>query len=317
MARMKIFGGTACEALTAAVVAGMSNEMQVGRMKVKRFADGETHVSILENVRRNDVYIIQSTCGPANDALMELLIAMDALRRASVRSITAVVPYYGYARQDRKAVPRTPITAKLVTDMIVAAGASRIVSVDIHAAQIQGFTNVPFDNLEAKKVLVEGHLRERYRGCVVVSPDAGGVERARWYSQAIPDSTLAIIDKRRDQTKSNSSKVMNIIGDVKGKKCLVVDDMFDTAGTLVNGVEALVKEGAESVAACGTHPVLSNPAIERISASALTEVIVTDTIALSEAAKASGRFTVVSVAGMLSEAIRRIQRGDSVSSLFI
>lgn len=316
MARMKIFGGTACEALTASVVACMSQDMQVGKMKVKRFSDGEPHVAILENVRKTDVYLIQSTCAPVGENLLELLVTMDALRRASVRSITAVLPYYGLARQDRKAVPRTPISAKLVTDVLVNGGASRLVSVDLHAAQIQGFTNVPFDNLEAKKVMVEGHLRERYRGCVVVSPDAGGVERARWYSQAIPDSTLAIIDKRRDQSKSNSSKVMNIIGDVRGKKCLVVDDMIDTAGTLVNGAEALIKEGAESVAACATHLVLSGPAVSRVKESPLTEVIGTDTVSLTAEAQACGKFSIVSIAPLLAEAIRRIHRGDSVSSLF-
>lgn len=317
MARMKIFGGSACEALTASVVACMSADMQMGRMKVKRFSDGEPHAAILENVRKTDIYIIQSTCAPVGENLLELLVTMDAFRRASARSITAVLPYYGLARQDRKAVPRTPISAKLVTDVLVNGGASRLVSVDLHAAQIQGFTNVPFDNLEAKKVMVEGHLRDKYRGCVVVSPDAGGTERARWYSQAIPDSTLAIIDKRRDQTKSNSSQVMNIIGEVEGRRCLIVDDMIDTAGTLCNAVEALVKKGAASVAASATHLVLSGPAVGRIKDSPLTEVIGTDTIALSAEAQASGKFTVVSIAPLLAEAIKRIHRGDSVSSLFV
>ena len=317
MSRMKIFGGKSCEALTAAVVACMSADMQVGKMKVKRFSDGEPHAAILENVRKADIYYIQSTCAPVGENLLEALVTMDAFRRASVRSITAVLPYFGLARQDRKAVPRTPISAKVATDVLVNGGAARLVSVDLHAAQIQGFTNVPFDNLEAKKVMVEGHLRDRYRGCVVVSPDAGGTERARWYSKEIPGSTLALIDKRRDQTVSNKSEVMNIIGDVKGRRCLIVDDMIDTAGTLVNAANALIGAGAESVAASATHLVLSGPAVARVSESPLVEVIGTDTVSLSPEAQASGKFSIVSIAPLLAEAIKRIHRGDSVSSLFV
>src|SRR5689334_15032543 len=246
---------------------------------------------------------------------MELLIMVDALRRASAGSITAVIPYYGYGRQDRKVAPRTPITSKLVADLIVAAGVDRIVAVDLHAAQIQGFFNIPFDHLFAMPALLEDHLRENYgKDTVIVSPDAGGVERARAYSKRL-GGTLAIIDKRRE--RANESEVMNIIGEVDGRKCLILDDMIDTAGTLVNAANALKKAGARSVAACATHAVLSGPAVSRIKESSLSEVIVTNTVPISEEARASGRSKVVSIARLLAEAIRRIHHSDSVSSLFV
>jgi ribose-phosphate pyrophosphokinase len=247
---------------------------------------------------------------------MELLIMVDALRRASAGSITAVIPYYGYARQDRKVAPRTPITSKLVADLIVAAGVNRIVALDLHAAQIQGFFNIPFDHLFAMPALLDQHLKANYSAndVVVVSPDAGGVERARAYSKRL-HGALAIIDKRRE--KANVSEVMHIIGDVEGRRCLILDDMIDTAGTLVNAAQALMKAGAKEVAACATHAVLSGPAVKRIIDSPLSEVIITNSIAQSEEAKASGKFKVVSIARLMAEAIRRIHNSDSVSSLFV
>jgi ribose-phosphate pyrophosphokinase len=246
---------------------------------------------------------------------MELLIMVDALRRASAGSITAVIPYYGYGRQDRKVAPRTPITAKLVADLLQAAGVDRVVAIDLHAGQIQGFFNIPFDHLYAMPALLEQHLREQYMNdVVIVSPDAGGVERARAFSKRL-GGTLAIIDKRRE--RANESEVMNIIGEIEGRKCLVIDDIIDTAGTLVNAANALIKSGAKSVAACASHPVLSGPAVTRIKESAISEVIVTNSIPLSEEAKASGKFKVVTVARLLAEAIRRIHHSDSVSSLFV
>ena len=311
--RVAIFSGNANPALTTEICQAL--EFPLGRSKVSRFSDGETFCVIQENVRGVDTYVVQPTCSPVNDNVMELLIMVDALRRASAGSITAVIPYYGYARQDRKVAPRTPITSKLVADLIVAAGVDRIVSVDLHAAQIQGFFNIPFDHLFAMPALLEDHLRESYgKDTVIVSPDAGGVERARAYSKRL-NGTLAIIDKRRE--RANESEVMNIIGEVAGRKCLILDDMIDTAGTLVNAAGALMKAGARSVAACATHAVLSGPAVTRIKESALTEVVVTNTIPLSEEARASGRFKVVSIARLLAEAIRRIHHSDSVSSLFV
>ena len=311
--RVAIFSGNANQALTQEICQVL--EFPVGKSKISRFSDHETFCVIQENVRGVDAYVVQPTCAPVNDNVMELLIMSDALRRASAGSITAVIPYYGYARQDRKVAPRTPITSKLVADLIVAAGVDRIVSVDLHAGQIQGFFNIPFDHLYAMPALLDEHLRAHYSGdVVIVSPDAGGVERARAYSKRL-EGTLAIIDKRRE--RANESEVMNIIGDVAGKRCLILDDMIDTAGTLVNAANALMAAGAKSVAACATHPVLSGPAVDRIRDSALAEVVVTNTIPLTEAAKATGKFRVVSVARLLAEAIRRIHNSDSVSSLFI
>jgi ribose-phosphate pyrophosphokinase len=311
--RVSIFSGNANTELTAEICQYL--ELPVGKTKVSRFSDGETFCEIQENVRGVDTYIVQPTCAPVNDHVMELLIMADALRRASAGSITAVIPYYGYGRQDRKVAPRTPITSKLVADLVVAAGVNRIVALDLHAAQIQGFFNIPFDHLFAMPALLEQHLRANYgNDVVVVSPDAGGVERARAYSKRLFGS-LAIIDKRRE--RANVSEVMNIIGDVQGKRCLILDDMIDTAGTLVNAAQALVKAGAKEVAACASHAVLSGPAVTRIAESPLAEVIVTNSIPLTPEAKATGKFKVVSIARLLAEAIRRIHNSDSVSSLFV
>lgn len=311
--RVSIFSGNANPQLSAEICQHL--ELPVGRSKVSHFNDGETFCEILENVRGVDTYIVQPTCAPVNDHVMELLIMADALRRASAGSITAVIPYYGYARQDRKVAPRTPITSKLVADLVVAAGVNRIVALDLHAAQIQGFFNIPFDHLFAMPALLDQHLKAHYSNdVVVVSPDAGGVERARAYSKRIGGS-LAIIDKRRE--KANVSEVMNIIGDVQGKRCLILDDMIDTAGTLVNAANALVAAGAKEVSACATHAVLSGPAIKRIGDSPLSEVVVTNSIPLTDVAKATGKFKVVSIARLMAEAIRRIHNSDSVSSLFV
>jgi ribose-phosphate pyrophosphokinase len=311
--KVSIFSGNANPALTQEICQNL--EVPVGKSRVSRFSDGETFCVIQENVRGVDTYVVQPTCSPVNDSVMELLIMVDALRRASAGSITAVIPYYGYARQDRKVAPRTPITSKLVADLIVAAGVDRIVSLDLHAGQIQGFFNIPFDHLYAMPALLDDHLRENYgKETVIVSPDAGGVERARAYSKRL-GGTLAIIDKRRE--RANESEVMHIIGEVEGKSCLILDDIIDTAGTLVNAATALVKAGANRVAACATHPVLSGPAVQRIKDSPLAEVVVTNSIPLSEDAKQSGKYRVVSVARLLAEAIRRIHHSDSVSSLFV
>ncbi|MBL8743447.1 MAG: ribose-phosphate pyrophosphokinase [Myxococcales bacterium] len=311
--RVSIFSGNANPQLSGEICQHL--ELPVGRSKVSHFNDGETFCEILENVRGVDTYIVQPTCAPVNDHVMELLIMADALRRASAGSITAVIPYYGYARQDRKVAPRTPITSKLVADLVVAAGVNRIVALDLHAAQIQGFFNIPFDHLFAMPALLDQHLKAHYSNdVVVVSPDAGGVERARAYSKRIGGS-LAIIDKRRE--RAGVSEVMNIIGDVQGKRCLILDDMIDTAGTLVNAANALVAAGAKEVSACATHAVLSGPAIKRIGESPLSEVVVTNSIPLTEEAKATGKFKVVSIARLMAEAIRRIHNSDSVSSLFV
>lgn len=290
-------------------------DLPLGAIRSTRFSDGEMFVEIGENVRGADVFIIQSTCPPANENLMEMLIMIDAFKRASAKSICAVIPYYGYARQDRKVSPRTPITSKLVADLLTAAGADRVLSVDLHAGQIQGFFDVPYDHLFAKPVMLEHMKRSGFTdGCVIVSPDAGGVERARSYAKSL-GVNLAIIDKRRPQ--ANVAKVMNIVGDVEGLDAILLDDMIDTAGTLTEAANALVEKGAKSVTAYATHPVLSGPAIARISESAINKVVVSDTVPLSEAAIASGRFEVVSVAGLLAKAIRRIHYGESVSSLFV
>lgn len=314
MTQIMLFSGNANPELAKAVAANL--EIPLGKAHVDKFSDGETRVQVGENVRGADVYVVQSTSHPTNNHVMELLIMVDALKRASAGSITAVIPYYGYARQDRKVAPRTPITAKLVADLLQAAGVNRVVAVELHAGQIQGFFNIPFDNLYTTPILKQ-YLQENYgimrKHVVTVSPDAGGVERARALSKRL-GSSLAIIDKRRE--RANESEVMNIIGEVKDRYCLVFDDMIDTAGTLANAANALMSAGALGVAAVATHAVLSGPAIARISAAPLLEVIVSDTIPLSEAAKASGKFQVVSVAGLLAEAVRRIHNNDSVNSLF-
>jgi ribose-phosphate pyrophosphokinase len=309
---IRIFTGSANRPLAAATAEYIGIAM--GKAEVRRFSDGELFVAIEENVRGADVYVVQPTCSPVNDHLMELLVMVDALRRASAGSIAAVMPYYGYARQDRKVAPRTPITAKLVADLLTAAGVNRVVALDLHAGQIQGFFSQPFDHLYANRVLLD-YLAPKFRDeqAVFVSPDAGGVERTRAYAKRM-NADLAIIDKRRD--RANESQVMHIIGEVKGRDCVIIDDMIDTAGTLCNAADALAKAGARRVLAAATHPVLSGSAIERIKKSVLEEVVVSDTIPLQADARRTGKFKVLTVAGLLGEAIKRIHSGDSVSSLF-
>jgi len=286
-----------------------------GEARVSRFSDGETFCEIRENVRGLDVYVVQPTSAPANDNLMELLIMCDALRRASATGITAVIPYYGYGRQDRKVAPRTPITSKLVADLLVAAGVTRVLSVDLHAGQIQGFFNIPFDHLYALPVFLEDYLKASFsHEAVFISPDAGGVERARAFSKRL-GAQLAIIDKRRE--RANVSEVMHLIGDVRGRDCIIVDDLIDTAGTLCNAAQAVMDNGARRVVACATHGVLSGPAVERIEQSVLEEVVVTNSIAPSRAARESKKIRTLSIGKLLGEAIRRIHNSDSVSSLFV
>ncbi|MFT3923074.1 MAG: ribose-phosphate pyrophosphokinase [Myxococcales bacterium] len=310
---ISIFSGRANAPLAAQIADYL--EIPLGRSKLSRFSDGEIFTEIQENVRGVDVYVVQPTCAPVNDNLMELLIMVDALKRASAGSITAVLPYYGYGRQDRKVAPRTPITAKLVADLLTAAGVQRVVSVDLHAGQIQGFYSIPFDHLYAMPVFLD-YLRTRYahEKPVFVSPDAGGVERTRAYAKRL-DVDLAIVDKRRE--RANVSEVMNVIGDVEGRDCVILDDMIDTAGTLTNAARALKDKGARSVSASATHAVLSGPAVDRIANSVLDEVVVSDTIPLSEAAQKIGKIKVLGVSRLLGEAIKRIHNGDSVSSLFV
>ena len=283
---------------------------------VKRFSDGEVFVEIKENVRGRDAYVIQSTCPPVNDNLMELLIMIDALKRASAKEINAIIPYYGYGRQDRKVAPRTPISAKLVADLLQAAGATRVVSMDLHAGQIQGFFNMPFDNVFAMPVTLDYLKKELVGGpdVVMVAPDAGGVERARAYAKRL-DSSVAMIDKRR--TGPNVAKAMNIVGDVDGKTAVIVDDMIDTAGTLIEAANAVKEQGAKVVYAMATHAVLSGPAISRINASNLKQVIITDTIPLSKEAAECAKIVQLSAADLLAETIHRIHHYDSLSNLFI
>ena len=307
-----IFSGNANPKLAQNIATYL--ETPLAKSKTTRFSDGESFVEINENVRGVDAFVIQPTCSPVNDNVMELLIMCDALRRASAGSINAVIPYYGYARQDRKVAPRTPITSKLVADLLQAAGVTRVVTVDLHAGQIQGFFNIPVDHLYAMPVMLEDYLKKNFdASAVFVSPDAGGVERARAYGKRM-NASLAIIDKRRE--RANESEVMNLIGDVKGRPCIVLDDIIDTAGTLVNAAKALVAKGATKVVGVATHGVLSGPAIQRIVDSPLDEVVVTDTIPLSEAAAACSKIKQVSIAKLLGEAIKRIHSSDSVSSLF-
>lgn len=307
-----LLSGNANPELAQAIAAYL--EAPLGRVKVQRFSDGETFCEIVENVRGVDAFVVQPTSSPVNDHVMELLIMVDALRRASAATITAVIPYYGYARQDRKVAPRTPITSKLVADLIQAAGVDRVVSIDLHAGQIQGFFNIPFDHLYGMPVMLDDYLKKNFdSSAVVVSPDAGGVERARAYSKRL-NASLAIIDKRRE--RANVSEVMHLIGDVRGKECIIVDDMIDTAGTLVGAAKALVDHGATKVVACATHGVLSGAAISRITDSPLAEVVVSDTIPLSAEAKACPKIKQVTMARLLGEAIKRIHMSDSISSLF-
>ncbi len=310
---IKLFTGNANRPLANAIARHLGTTL--GNSRVSRFSDGESRVEIDENVRGRDVFLLQSTCSPANDTLMELLILADACKRASAGRITAVIPYYGYARQDRKAAPRAPITAKLVADLLTAAGLDRVLTIDLHAGQIQGFFDIPVDNLYGSRRLLP-FLRENLPkdDLVVVSPDAGGTERARAYARRLKAS-LAVIDKRRD--KPNSSEVMHIIGDVKGKRAVLVDDMIDTAGTLTKAAQAVVDNGATSVRAVATHAVLSGPAVQRLSDSALEEIVVTDTIPLSDDAAKLDKISVVSIADLLGEAIRSIHHADSVSRLFL
>ena len=310
---MKILSGNSNRELAESIAAYL--DMTVTKADIKRFSDQEVWVEIQENVRGEDVFVIQPTNYPANDNMMELLVAIDALRRASARRITAVVPYYGYARQDRKPGPRTPISAKLVANLITKAGADRGVAMDLHAGQIQGFFDIPTDHLYAQPVLTRD-LKEKYadKGKVcVVSPDVGGVVRARAYAKRI-DAPIAIIDKRRE--KAGVSEVMHIVGEVEGYHCVLVDDIVDSAGTLCNAAEALTAAGAASVSACVTHGVLSGPAIDRITNSVMDEVIITDTICPTDAVRGCDKIRVVTVAPLLAEAISRIANETSVSSLF-
>jgi len=312
MQHAKIFAGNSNLPLAQAVTEYL--ETPLGKAEVGRFSDGEVKVEIGENVRGMDCFVIQSTSSPANNHLMELLIMIDALRRSSAKRITAVIPYYGYARQDRKVRPRVPISAKLVADLIGTPGTDRVLCIDLHAGQIQGFFNIPVDNIFSTPVLLD-EIRTRYPGpLTIISPDAGGVERSRAYAKRL-DAGLAIIDKRRES--ANASEVMHIVGDVKDKTCVIVDDMVDTAGTLTEGARALDREGAKAVYAVITHPILSGPAIKRIAESPLKELIVTDTIPLRDDALECPKLIVSSIAPLLGEAIRRINNEESVSSLFI
>ena len=288
-------------------------KIEQGRTVIKDFSDKEIYVRIEENVRGGDVFVIQPTCCPGNTNLMELLIMIDALKRSSARRITAVIPYYGYARQDRKCEPRVPITSKLVADLLVTAGTDRVLTVDLHAGQIQGFFNIPVDHLYAMQVMIPYLEKMKSKDMMVISPDAGGVERARAFAKRL-DVNLAIIDKRREA--ANEAKAMNIIGDVVDKVCFVVDDMIDTAGTLVEGTAALMEAGAREVHACCTHAVLSGPAMERISKSKIKSIVTTNTIPMRDDIKNHQKIKILSVAPLLGEAILRINRETSVSSLF-
>ena len=309
---MKLFGGTSNPDLTDEVCRYLG--IQPGKMLAKTFSDGETQIEIHENTRGLDVCVLQSTCTPVNDNLMQLLIIIDALKRASAERITAIIPYYGYGRQDRKVKPRVPISAKLVADLITVAGASRVVSMDLHAGQIQGYFNIPVDNIFAAPLLLI-HIRKHFQdNLVIVSPDAGGVERARAFAKRL-EASLAIIDKRRDAP--NIAEAMNIIGEVKGKTAIILDDMVDTAGTLTQAARALKKRGASNIYACCTHPVLSGPAIERIEESPIDQLVVTNTIPLGEKARNCPKIIALSVAELLGETIKRIWTSHSVSTLFV
>ena len=311
---MAVFTGNANPALAHEITRHL--HLPMGRAHVDRFSDGEVNAEIMENVRGRDVFIVQPTCPPANDNLMELLMMTDACRRASAKRVTAVVPYFGYGRQDRRPrATRVAIAAKLVANMIASAGVDRLLTVDLHADQIQGFFDIPFDNVYASPVLLGDAWRHKHDNMIVVSPDVGGVVRARAMAKRLDDAELAIIDKRRP--RPNESKVMNIIGEVEGKTCVLIDDMVDTAGTLCQAAQALKDEGAVRVVAYITHAVLSGAAIERIGKSVLDEIVVTDTIPLSQAGQACTRIRQLSVAGLLAETIRRISDEESVSSLYV
>jgi ribose-phosphate pyrophosphokinase len=310
--KWKIFSGTANDALAKEVCEKLG--LPLGQTRIDKFSDGETYVQILENVRGGDVFLIQPTCDPVNEHLLQLLLLIDALKRASARRITVVVPYFGYARQDRKDRPRVPISSKLVADLLTTAGADRALVVDLHAPQIQGFFNIPVDHLFASPVLV-GHFKElNLPDLTVVSPDAGGVERARFFAKKM-DSALAIVDKRR--VEMDVTEVMHVIGDVNDRTCVILDDIIDTAGTLVKTSQALLDAGARQVYACATHPVLSGPAIERISQSGLVKVVVTNTIPLTEAGRNEPKIRQLSIAGLIASAIQSIHEETSVSRLFL
>ncbi|HYG99659.1 MAG TPA: ribose-phosphate pyrophosphokinase [Terriglobales bacterium] len=309
--KFKIFSGTANPALADEICAFLG--MQRGQSHLTRFSDGEVYIQILENVRGADVFIVQPTCFPTDQHLVELLLMMDALKRASARRITPVIPYFGYARQDRKDKPRVPVSAKVMADVLTVAGANRCVVVDLHAPQIQGFFNIPVDHLFASPVLVDYFRKLALPDLTVVSPDAGGVERARFFAKKM-DSALAIVDKRR--VEMDVTEVMHVIGDVKDRTCVILDDIIDTAGTLVKTADALLKKGAREVYACASHAVLSGPAIERISQSPLKQVVVTNTIPLTEAAKQEPKIKVLTVAGLVARAIQSIHEETSVSKLF-
>jgi len=309
---MKLFGGTSNPNLTIEVCNYLG--IEPGKITTKTFSDGETQIEIHENIRNMDVFVLQSTCPPVNNNLMELLIIIDALRRSSAKRITAVIPYYGYGRQDRKVKPRVPISAKLVADLITVAGAHRVVSMDLHAGQIQGYFNIPVDNIFAAPLLLK-HIRGHFSdNLVIVSPDAGGVERARAFAKRL-NASLAIIDKRRDVP--NVAEAMNIIGNVEGKTAIILDDMVDTAGTLTQAATALKNRGTSEIYACCTHPVLSGPSIERIEASPIDHLVVTNTIPLNKKAQSCSKIEVLSVAELLGETIKRIFNSDSVSTLFV
>src|ERR1700735_2946182 len=311
---MALFTGNANRALAHEIARHLA--VPLGSAEVGRFSDGEVAVELIDNVRGRDVFIVQSTCPPVNDHLMELLVLVDACRRASAARITAIVPYFGYSRQDRRPrATRSAITARLVANMISGAGVNRLLTIDLHADQIQGFFDIPVDNVYASPVLLGDAWKQGYNNVVIVSPDVGGVVRAGAFAKRLDDSELAIIDKRRP--RPNESKVMNIIGEVSGKTCMLIDDMVDTAGTLCRAAEALKDEGATRVIAYITHPVLSGDAVTRIVESALDELVVTDTIPLSEAAKRVGRIRQLSVAALLADTIRRIRDEESVSSLYV
>ena len=309
--RVLVFSGRANKKLTEEICNYM--DVPLGKTVIRDFSDKEIYVRIEENVRGGDVFVVQSTCFPGNTNLMELLIMIDALRRSSAKRITAVIPYYGYARQDRKNEPRVPITSKLVADLVVTAGADRVLTVDLHAGQIQGFFNIPVDHLFAINVLIDYIKGQKLENLIVISPDAGGVERARAYAKRL-NTSLAIIDKRRDIP--NEAKAMNIIGDVREKIAIIIDDMIDTAGTLMEATDALLGAGAKEVHACCSHPVLSGPAGDRIANSSIKSVVTTNTIPLNGQLKKNPKIKVLSVAGLLGEAILRIHQETSVSSLF-
>ncbi len=309
---MKVFSGNGNPALASAICHYL--RLPMGEWKLSRFSDGEVYVQILENVRGTDVFVIQPTCHPVNENIMELVIAVDAMKRSSADRITAVIPYYGYARQDRKDKPRVPISARLVADLLTAAGVDRLLTMDLHAPAIQGFFDLPVDHLFAAPVLLDWVERQQFENLTIVSPDAGGVERARAFAKKL-EAGLVIIDKRR--VEANVAETMNVIGEVSGRTCVIVDDIVDTAGTLVGTVKALRAEGASRVLGCFTHPVLSGPALERIDRSDLEHIVVTDTIPLPESHARNPKISVLSVASLLGEAIARIHSNSSVSSLFV